>query len=388
MKFLPWAYTISLFLSLFSYASRDTTLGPAPVKIPKAGEFIGISPLLIRDGASLEDSYVSFSMDGDGVVIRPAKSSEESEQPKFGVHYSDRWIKDHGNCRAIKQNPKSNLASYIICFEDNGTKAEMILGEGMPATLGVYKKVRGDASKQKEALAQEYAEWRKKLGNPEKKTAANLNAWMSDLISIPKSLTVEKLKAMSEFERISTMYKVISNLWTGTKEEVESRMELIEAGLNDPSPKAQQKNIMQLQLSGRVTSMIDPIISLLEKPSSDEKVHVGSIRMACILLYEADRHNKDAAFIKKAFGTLDLNEIYKKTNGIVEAELEKPLFDYSWNRNRPTLTQWTVADETKIRAALEKLLPDSTAENCLKEYPDHYPPKEDGESIGLGIASP
>ena len=115
----------------------------------KNGQYVGISPIAASQGASYEESRVAFSVDQKGIILDTTIVSED-KPVEFKVHFTPEWIfslKGWGveKCLSVRQHATSNLAQLIFCFtEDFPEKqnpdfnVEMMLGEGMPASLGLF----------------------------------------------------------------------------------------------------------------------------------------------------------------------------------------------------------------------------------------------------------
>src|SRR3989344_4936561 len=118
------------------------------------GAHVGLNPILVSQGASYEESIVRFSMDDSGIVLEQRITADGSAF-SFRIGFTRDWITipvkgwgvDDGI--AIRQELTPPLAQLIFLFPPrvkDGFDAVMILGEGVPAPLGVFvREGMGDA---------------------------------------------------------------------------------------------------------------------------------------------------------------------------------------------------------------------------------------------------
>src|SRR3989344_7748295 len=211
----------------------------ASQKTKNHGHYVGISPILASRGASYEESQVAFSVDQNGIVLDTTVVSE-NKPLEFKVHFTPEWIfslQGWGveKCLSVRQHKTSTLAQLIFCFTDDFPKAkkasgqdfdvEMMLGEGMPASLGLF--VRTGNPNVRSRVRGLYDLYYKP------KVEEKSQRWLSS-VDIPEARKV--MRSTDSYRKIQVLKTATNNLWTGTDQEIKARLELVAQGLEDPSP--------------------------------------------------------------------------------------------------------------------------------------------------------
>ena len=351
---------------------------PASRKTKNYGHYVGISPILASRGASYEESQVAFSVDQNGIVLDTTVVSE-NKPLEFKVHFTPEWIfslQGWGveKCLSVRQHKTSTLAQLIFCFTDDFPKAkkmsgqdfdvEMMLGEGMPASLGLF--VRTGNPNVRSRVRGLYDLYYKP------KVEEKSQRWLSS-VDIPEARKV--MRSTDSYRKIQVLKTATNNLWTGTDQEIKDRLELVAQGLEDPSPEVQKQSLDTFTIGGRVIGGVDLVVNFLRKTNLRDDVLVAGLEAATYLLYEAHSFNSDVALLQKDFGTTNPEEIHKTTNGLISPDQYDILNKVC---QQVPQTRWTLEHQVALTNAISQAVQDSdhvsqkaleVAARALKEYP-------------------
>ena len=349
------------------------------------GSYVGLSPLLVRRGASFEDAQMRFSVNKEGLTMPVRFQGSEQE---FQAHFDNEWFFKSNflkpPCYAVGQHESpedGTVAGFFFCFapdqeankaaaedsvwlgdEEEHYRAEMILGEGIPLSLGHYIEDGDQATERLQAL---YHELRGTFDNPEIKTDSEEKGRSSDLVSIDLEEARQIMEQGSENNKLETLRLATANLWTAGVEEISERLALLDRALVDSSPAVRNAAIRVFQLDLRNTQGVDRVIDFLSRAENHQdapKLKYNDIRLlqnavesASILLYEAADYLRTAQKLEAAFGTHDLDEIHERTQGNIEAKYIDEMGEIQ-NAKRYEGRAWTPEHRSKLRNALESVV--------------------------------
>jgi len=355
------------------------------------GRYVGISPLNAMRGCSLAECKVGFEVDANGIRLDSAVECADGPVP-FVISFPASWIFHMRNwgvyhCLSIRQNAESKLAQLVIDFtkvkaEGFEVDANMTLGEGMPAHLGVFfrqEKVDHDEG----LLERLYDFCRSAAGLEDEMLAEEMKApavssYLLPLDSVQAALI---MATGDEAKRVETLNAAAHNLWTGDEAEIECRLRIIALGLIDSSPAVQKKALSSFVIGGRVVGGVEMVsrflgqdIILMNCDVLSEAVHA-----AVCLLYEACRHNRRVSYLIKEFGAIDPLRIRESCSGMVTPEQFEAIEGAA--RISPQ-RRFSFAHQLSLRAALEKVshrLENSERhqailDRCLRGLADHPMP--------------
>ncbi len=344
----------------------------------KFGEFRGISPGLASQGKTFEESQLCFVFNKTGLIL-DAPLEKNGRMVVFKIHFPTSWVFslkgwDVDKGVAIRQHAESKLAQFILLYTEDfqsfrqklwhkkRADVTMILGEGMPAVLGVFLRQPCSEKDLKEIYDQAYKP-------PAPKPANN---W---LMSIDVSTAKETMELFGDSQaKIQLLEKATQNLWTGSSAVIKQRLELVALGLEDGDPEVQKQALRTFSLNGRVNAGVEMVVNFLKQPHSDEEVLAEALESATCLLYEAHLYNREVRKILTDFDTMDLEKIRDKTKGLLTPEQYEIL-----NRinQRKEEVCWTADQENALRNAIRqimasRLLPSKAMQigyRALIEYP-------------------
>ncbi|MBI4158586.1 MAG: hypothetical protein HY505_03155 [Candidatus Yanofskybacteria bacterium] len=350
----------------------------APRKTENYGHYVGISPIAASQGASYEESQVAFSVDQNGIILDTTVVSE-NKPLAFKVHFTPEWIfslQGWGveKCLSVRQHKTSKLAQLIFCFTEDFPETkkkadlnfdvEMMLGEGMPASLGLFVRTGNpNVGSRVRGLYDTYYK---------PKTEEASHSWLS-LVDIVEARKV--MKSTDKYRKIEVLRNSTQNMWTGTDQEIKDRLELVAQGLEDPSPEIQKQALDTFSVSGRVVGGVDLVVNFLRKTNLRDDVSVAGLEAATYLLYEAHKFNSDVALLQKDFGTTDPETIQKKTNGLISPDQYDVVNKVC---QQVPQTRWTLEHQVALTNAITQAVSDQTkispealkvATRALKEYP-------------------
>lgn len=315
------------------------------------GAYVGLNPILVSQGASYEESIVRFSMDDSGIVLEQRITADGSAF-SFRIGFTRDWITipvkgwgvDDGI--AIRQELTTPLAQLIFLFPPrvkDGFDAVMILGEGVPAPLGVFvREGMGDAR-----LRKFYAdEFRPRMSDARESWLKPINVARAEEV-MRSGMVREKTQLLKDAEH---------NLWTGTEQEIASRLDLIARGINDHNPKVQQTALEAFTLGGRVIGGVRLVTDALSRYDTlKPEVLESAMDAATVLLYETYNHNKVLGEVRDVFKTVDVSAVHVLTGGLVTPHQFKALERIV---RRPASRSWTAGQETALRNAIMTVVAD------------------------------
>ena len=351
----------------------------ASQKTKNHGHYVGISPILASRGASYEESQVAFSVDQNGIVLDTTVVSE-NKPLEFKVHFTPEWIFslqgwEVEKCLSVRQHETSKLAQLIFCFTEDFPETkkktdlnfdvEMMLGEGMPASLGLFVRTGNpNVGSRVRGLYDAYYKPKAEEAN---------HSWLSQ-VDIAEARKVMRSTSTDQYRKIEVLKNATQNMWTGTDQEIKDRLELVAQGLEDPSPEVQKQALDTFSVSGRVIGGVDLVVNFFSKANLRDDVSVAGLEAATYLLYEAHKFNSDVALLQKDFGTTDPEMIQKKSNGLISPDQYDVLNKVC---QQVPQTRWTVEHQIALTNAITRAASDPTkvspealkvATRALKEY--------------------
>ena len=316
------------------------------------GDYIGIDPITASRGGSLAESQTEFSLSEKAVAV-----STVIEEKEFQVKYDSSWIFhltgwDVDECLAVRQSATSGLAEFILCFthpwrRNRNCNALMMLGEGMPAVLGIFAKKAG-CSDIESFLKKTYDQ----CYQPKAETREVSYLTPIDFVEAEKIMF-----SGNTWDVIDLLKKAAHNLWTGTEQEISDRINLVRMGLEHKNPEVQKQALDTFVLGGRVTSGVDIVVKLLEQSKSFVySVCAKALDAAVCLLYEAHMANKNLADLHMDFGTDDVKKIHEKTNGLLSPEQYKLFVKVVDQSKVCSERRWTLEHQKSLRSAMSAFL--------------------------------
>lgn len=323
------------------------------------GTYVGISPISADRGKSFEESKVEFSLNENGfVVFSPVEY--ENKFLKFRIRYTPSWVFHLtgwgvNGCLAVRQGENAKLAEAIFCFPSptgkrvfyNGVSVDsvMILGEGMPAILGVFINSAENSSAVSD-VQKIYKVFSRPKDSQEQKTR-----WLKD-IDLNEAKKI--MRSSDTLRKIQILEKATMNLWTGTEKEIYDRIELVEIGLQDIDQAVQMKALETFDFGGRVRVGANIVANFLRQYRNlRPEVVTKAVEAAVYLLYEAYNYNHDIAFLKKELGTANFEEIEKKTDGLLSPPQHKIIRNLA---HRQPQMRWTISDQVILRIAIDEVV--------------------------------
>ncbi len=355
------------------------------------GRYVGISPLNAIRGGSLAECKVSFAVDANGIKLDSAVECADGPVP-FVISFPASWIFHMRNwgvyhCLSIRQSAESKLAQLVIDFtkiEAEGLEvdANMMLGEGMPAHLGVFFR-QEKIDRDEKLLERLYAFCRSAAGVEDEMLAEEMVVPAANSYLLPlDSVQAASIMATGEdTKKIETLNAAAHNLWTGDEAEIGQRLQVITLGLTDPSPAVRQKALSSFVLGGRVVGGVELVSRFLDQDVllMDRDVLNEAVEAAVCLLYEACRCNRRVSYLIKEFGVIDPLKIRENCSGVVTPEQFEAINDAA--RISPQ-RRFSFAHQLSLRGVLEKVshkLEDSKRhqaifDRCLRGLADHPMP--------------
>lgn len=352
-----------------STQSDESSKGPKPffAKLSDPaihGQYIGISPIAVMSGCPLERCKISFSVDETGIRLDSAIECEQGALP-FTIVFPASWIfrlRNWGvsHCLSVRQHATSKLAQLIFDFtkasiEGLEIDVNMILGEGIPAHLGAFfrqEKVDQDAS----LLARLYDCLRAAIELDEGTVSGQQgsSANNSHLLPLESEQAVRIMATGTAAEKLEVLNTAGHNLWTGDEAEIKRRLEIVRLGLADPQAQVQKKALSTFVLGGRVVDGVEIVLGFLEQDvlAMDRGVLAEAVEAAICLLCDVTQYNKKTVGLIEEFGTLNLEEMRRKSSGMVTPKQFEAIEEVA--RVRPQ-RQFTLAHQRSLRAALVRI---------------------------------
>lgn len=369
---------ITRIASFFGLSLKGTSLYFAELSDSSIhGAYVGIDPLSASRGMSFEDCKLAFSLDGKGLKLHTTVYAENTPL-EFKICFSPSWIfhlegwgVDH--CLSVRQHAESELAQLIFDFSGlslTGAKGDvlMLLGEGMPCVLGVFLRQKNTLDMEK-VLRTLYESLYKPKEEPTE------ISWLQELDLSQAKIT---MGSRDTAQKVEILKMAGTNLWTGTDQEINDRLELVEMGLKDTNPTVQIQALDTFTVGGRVIGGVDLVANFLSQSNRGLRNGVSeeAVDAAVFLLYEAYSFNKKVAVLEQGFGTADIGIIHKKTDGVLSPEQYEAM--NSIVSTKPQV-RWTLSHQKILRDALEGVIatpnpfiPQSAISNAqrgLKDYP-------------------
>lgn len=360
---------------------RGTPLYYAELDDPAIhGEYIGVSTIESSRGHSFDECMAGFSIHADGIKVYSPVRTESGAMLRFTIHYPPSWVfhlegwgVDH--MLAVRQKETSTLAQFLLHFSGGfnmKADAAMILGEGMPALLGVF--VRIDGSRRS---AEVDCEELFKIFSEDSKDTEHGETWRSFLPVVDLNAARQVMDIGSAEEKQDVLRKIGRRIAFTEWNECVDLLTLIERGLNDPSPRTQREALDVFICGGRVVQGIAMVKGSLNRPlelmggSTLEK----AVEALTCLLYEAWLCNVYRARLIRDFQTDDIVLAHTCSSGVVSYTQYEAILDRA--RRTPAVL-WAVAHQEELRAELERVrdyaeaIPQPVrdeASRALAEYP-------------------
>lgn len=321
------------------------------------GAYVGIDPLSASRGMSFEDCKLAFSLDGKGLKFHTTVHAENTPL-EFKICFPPSWIFHLGgwgvdHCLSVRQHAESELAQLVFDFSGfsvKGIKGDvlMTLGEGMPCVLGVFLHQKNTVNLEK-VLRTLY----ESLYDPKKEPTET--SWLQELDLSQAKITMASRDTAQKVEMLKI---AANNLWTGTDQEINDRLELVEMGLRDTNPTVQIQALDTFTVGGRVIGGVDLVADFLDQNNRVLRSSVieKAVDAAVFLLYEAYSFNKEVAVIEQEFGTTDIGTIHKKTDGLLSPEQHEAVNRIVSARSQ---VRWTLSHQKTLRDMLEGTIADS-----------------------------
>lgn len=340
------------------------------------GVYIGTAPLLSMNGAAYDATRVQFVYDKDGIHVTRAFGYGGTSL-QFTVRYDNSWItriKNWGidDCPAVRQHKTSTLAQFVLCFheaKDVATKGDvvMILGEGIPAVLGVYvRREKGDALLR--SIHNEHFR-----PNTAKKFELDEHVHPVDLGSLRKKVEDGRLR-----EHDQDMRSLEAGLWSASNARIDERLQIVKLAVASEDRVTRVGGLKTFCAGARVKQGIPIVSEVLYRISvgeeKDPDVQREAVSATACLLYEVTSTLKQQYELKQRYGTLSLDGIYLRTDGIIDPETAKLLDDVL--RERYPAQAWSDDHHRSLTRSLTKALEyaqlsreaRSEAQRALREY--------------------
>lgn len=362
------------------------------------GDYHGISMSAVY-GSSLEECRARFSIDERG--IRFYQTVKNFPDLPFMVEYPPAWIfhmkkLEIRHCLSVRQHAKSRLAQCFIDFtemtlcalsdtnsignapfrdgkipqESNlHVAAVLFLGEGMMIPLGMYLHERSTPDIEN-GLARLYTTIRATSDEQHRDRQFSYVIPMD----IAQAKTVLESERSSYEDKARVLEQAYHNLWSGTEQEIDDRLELVRLSLRSPHSDVQIKALETFILGSRIIQGVDIMRDFLESPRTDEVLRQAADAVTC-LLSNARSVNKTADVLLKAFDTTDVAKIHARSGGTLNDEQFKALGRILHHSERPSGC-WTLDHQKALRSLLETI-PTMTdnfeiafrCEKSLREFP-------------------
>ncbi len=335
------------------------------------GTYIGFNPLAAIRGVSYADSTLRFTVSSGGIaLLTPIASGARvytftTMFPREWVFHMKGWGVDE--CLAIRQHATSQLAQLLFCFSPKGRGIEqdvtMILGEGMPMTLGVFvHEARGTTP----LLSMYQKAYQPAVPKQE-------IAWLTP-VDVPAGKVT--MTSGTREAKVALLHNAEINLWTASESVIKDRLALVKMGLRDKDPEVQKAALRTFTLGGRVTDGVAIVSDFLRGHKSlRADVLVEALTAAACLLYETNQQNGQLAALINTFGTSDVGVIHRQTRGNITPEQSKLLEQIA--RPTPLSRTWTREQQSTLLDAVSKVMADPSVigrareegESALREYP-------------------
>lgn len=335
------------------------------------GTYIGFSPNAALSGMTYADSALRFSVSAKGIALTtPVVSAGHTYMftttftPEWVFHMKKGWgVED---CLALRQHATSSLAQLIFCFSPRwrggGQDVTMILGEGMPMTLGVFVREERGVSPMWDMYQKMYQ-------------PAVPRQEPDMLTPVDVALGKVTMRTGTREAKITLLRNTEMNLWTASEDVIKDRLQLVKMGLRDKDPEVQKAALFAFELGGRVTDGVAIVSDFLKQYKSlRADVLVEALTAAACLLYETNQYNSERAEVASMFGTSDIGMIYRQTGGLITPTQWKSLGEIA--RDTPPSRTWTREQQSTLLDAVSKVMADSSVtgrardegERALREY--------------------
>lgn len=411
--------SVSSLLLVLGISIAGAKASAEPISPKFYGDYLGLSFSSIENGGTFEESLISLIVDKNGL-----HRTQFVDKYSFHVTYSSEWLIDvrdsetlsgwfpertYGNREllAIRQSPQSDLAQRILehipkysfrrlefrlknLLRGRLTDLDMIenLGEGIPATLGVFTK-KDKKEKAERRLKNAYEFYKRALakGAPDERG----RSWVHpiDLSEDLRDLADPKISINSKFEILRNAQYGMA---TGTPEEIAERVAVLDFAITKSNePLLISGGLTTAKVGARVGAMAAIVASALEASLdrfargslywNEHEIIEEAVGASAVQLFEAHRLLGAAAQIQKRFGTTDIKTIHATTLGRISAEDANLLNEFVEAQVANAKRGYSLEDVDRLTAALEKVksfpgFPDKPflgtaldVEKALRDYP-------------------
>ena len=311
------------------------------------GSYAGLERQPILDGASYEESLTGLSIDERGIMLSAHRDQRGRE---WKIHYPTEWILvPHERCLVIKRDSRTNGSNlmrmaFALCFDDippGGLRGvRMVTAEGLP--LAQYYQgdlISGPVLWQ---LRDHYDEVRERARQERIRPPD-----AEQLLSI--------LRGWDEKAKIQLFGQLREYIGDLPESEVPRYFDVITYGLHDRNNLVQIAAVKVLGKVAVFTNAVEPLLDLIARETVHEEVLSRATHALAGLVYEANQLFDRRETFLRAYNTIDMDEIFARTNGIIEAnDAPSTLLDI-FKLHPPPSRAWTLELREQLLRGLHKL---------------------------------
>lgn len=318
---LPSAKKVWL-LGLFSITQAASAL---PHSL--SGKYKGYDPLLVQRGFNQNEAEMELTIDKDTISLT---SSMDSVGRRWHYEYSDQWIdrdsdyiKSQNNLWTTCLGLRGPVGSrQLLCFHRlhlGKKRAEVTLHptENLSATTGVF------FMKRLQLLGAAYWDIRNSA-KPEP-----VAVWDPYYYTVPEFDYSEADRIMemgAPAEKIALVNRISDHLWARSPQEIDRLLQYLKAAIHDSNEIVQAMALNSLAGEYPVVQSLPLVFEVLNNPKAYPHTTVQKAATAGLSLLAQGRAVFNArATLDALYGTSDLDDLYKKTGGKVNAAARGPI---------------------------------------------------------------
>lgn len=327
------------------------------------GTYSGLDIASVKNGVPWEDSLTALDIDRNGITLYATRRHHERQ---WKIHYSNEWLfTPHERCIGIKRHVKIEGSEFLqlafaLCFEelDGEGVRRMRMTDQMAEPLGVY--IRNTVIDPARVM------WRLR------DTFDDLSAQArAELVPPPSAREVlADVTSTDSLKKIMALKRLRDYVADLPESDVPHYFDAIKYALNDDDPAVQRAAAKVIERSASFTHAVEPLREMvapgrLEQIQPDVLSQV--IRALASLVYEAKELFARREAFRLAYGTIDMDEIFGRTNGVIEAnDAPTSLLDI-FKLHPPPSREWTAEMRADMLRTLDSIAREAPSPDAQRE---------------------
>ena len=305
------------------------------------GTYQGFDPFSVQRGLDQQQSKLELTVSKDAIVV---STVPDSVGRQWKYKYSDDWIDKDSKFIQSRNSFFTTCVGlrgaadkrHILCFNrfhlgDNWAEATLHSTKNLNARTGLFFMRR--------LQLLEPAFW--EVRRSQEPTAQDL--WEPYHYEVPAFDFQEAERVMASGERAEKLRlfkKISDHLWARSPAEVDRLVSYLRLAIQDPDEVVQAMALNVFAAEDLVVQGVPLVMDILKQPLSFAPTTVQRAAAAALALLAQGQRVLDArSALKALYQTSDLDDVYKKTGGLVSAAvrshietiLRLPEQDNTWN---------------------------------------------------------